>query len=37
VEAANDTNGEIVNFHEVLRRDFPTPEREIKISLRDRR
>ena len=33
VEIINDTNGEIINFYEVLKRDFPALEREIAISL----
>jgi len=37
VEIINDTNGEIVNFYEVLKRDFPALEREIEISLHSRK
>ena len=37
VEVINDTNGEIVNFYEVLKRDFSALEREIEISLNSRR
>lgn len=37
VEIVNDTNGEIVNFYEVLQRDFPALEQEIAISLHSRR
>jgi DNA adenine methylase len=37
VEIINDTNGEIVNFYEVLKRDFPSLEREIEISLHSRK
>ena len=33
VEIINDTNGELANFYEVLRRDFAALEREIEISL----
>ena len=36
VEIINDTNGEIVNFYEVLKRDFSALEREIEISLHSR-
>ena len=36
VEVINDTNGEIVNFYEVLKRDFSALEREIGISLHSR-
>ena len=36
VEIINDTNGEIINFYEVLQRDFPALEREIEISLHSR-
>ena len=36
VEIINDTNGEIINFYEVLKRDFPALEREIEISLHSR-
>jgi DNA adenine methylase len=37
VEIINDTNGEIINFYEVLKRDFPALEREIGISLHSRK
>jgi len=37
VEVINDTNGEIVNFYEVLKRDFSALEREIEISLHSRK
>jgi len=37
VEVINDANGELVNFYEVLRRDFSALEREIQISLHSRR
>jgi DNA adenine methylase len=37
VEVINDTNGEIINFYEVLKRDFPALEREIEISLHSRK
>jgi len=37
VEVINDTNGEIVNFYEVLKRDFSALEREIEVSLHSRR
>jgi DNA adenine methylase len=37
VEIINDTNGELVNFYEVLKRDFPALEREIQISLHSRK
>jgi DNA adenine methylase len=37
VEVINDCNGELVNFYEVLRRDFPALEREIAASLHSRR
>jgi len=37
VEIINDSNGEIVNFYEVLRRDFPALEREVEISLHSRK
>ena len=36
-EVINDTNGEIVNFYEVLKRDFSALEREIEISLHSRK
>jgi len=37
VEIINDANGEIINFYEVLKRDFPALEREIEISLHSRK
>jgi DNA adenine methylase len=37
VEIINDTNGEIMNFYEVLQRDFTTLEREIAITLHSRK
>ena len=36
VEIINDTNGEIVNFYEVLQRDFSALEKEVMISLHSR-
>jgi len=36
VEIINDTNGELVNFYEVIQRDFSALEREIEISLHSR-
>jgi DNA adenine methylase len=36
VEIINDTNGEIVNFYEVLQRDFVALEKEVAISLHSR-
>ena len=36
-EIINDTNGEIINFYEVLQRDFPALEKEITISLHSRK
>jgi DNA adenine methylase len=36
VEIINDTNGEIVNFYEVLQRDFTALEKEIAITLHSR-
>jgi len=36
VEVINDSNGEIVNFYEVLKRDFSALEREIAASLHRR-
>jgi DNA adenine methylase len=33
IEIINDTNGEIINFYEVLQRDFAALEREVSISL----
>jgi DNA adenine methylase len=37
VEIINDANGEIINFYEVLKRDFAALEQEIKISLHSRK
>jgi DNA adenine methylase len=37
VEIINDTNGEIVNFYEVLQRDFAALEKEVAISLHSRK
>lgn len=37
VEIVNDTNGELVNFYEVLKRDFSALEKEIAISLHSRK
>jgi DNA adenine methylase len=37
VEIINDCNGEIVNFYEVVKRDFPVLEKEIEISLHSRK
>jgi DNA adenine methylase len=37
VEIINDTNGELINFYEVLKRDFTALEREIEISLHSRK
>ena len=37
VEIINDTNGEIVNFYEVLKRDFTALEKEVAISLHSRK
>jgi DNA adenine methylase len=37
IEIINDTNGEIINFYEVLKQDFPALEREIEISLHSRK
>ncbi|MDR0582880.1 MAG: DNA adenine methylase [Treponema sp.] len=36
VEIINDTNGELVNFYEVLQRDFTALEKEVVISLHSR-
>jgi len=35
-EVINDTNGELVNFYEVVKRDFPALQREIEVSLYSR-
>jgi DNA adenine methylase len=37
VEIINDTNGELINFYEVLKLNFPALEQEIKISLHSRK
>jgi DNA adenine methylase len=37
VEIINDTNGEIINFYEVLQRDFTALETEVAISLHSRK
>ena len=37
VEIINDINSEIVNFYEVLQRDFPALQSEINISLHSRK
>jgi len=37
VEIINDTNGEIINFYEVLKRDFIALEKEVAISLHSRK
>jgi DNA adenine methylase len=37
VEIINDTNCELINFYEVLKRDFPALKREIEISLHSRK
>jgi DNA adenine methylase len=37
VEIINDSNGEIINFYEVLQRDFVSLEREVSISLHSRK
>jgi DNA adenine methylase len=37
VEIINDTTCELINFYEVLKRDFPALEREIEISLHRRK
>jgi DNA adenine methylase len=37
VEIINDANGEIINFYEVLKLNFPALEQEIKISLHSRK
>jgi DNA adenine methylase len=36
-EVINDTNGEIINFYEVLQRDFSALEKEVMISLHSRK
>jgi DNA adenine methylase len=37
VEIINDTNGELINFYEVLQRDFVALEKEVAISLHSRK
>jgi DNA adenine methylase len=37
VEIINDTNGEIINFYEVLQRNFTALEKEVAISLHSRK
>jgi DNA adenine methylase len=37
VEIINDTNGELINFYEVVQKDFPALEQEIAVSLHSRR
>jgi DNA adenine methylase len=37
VEIVNDTNGELVNFFEVLKRDFSALEKEIAVRLHGRK
>ena len=37
VEIINDWNGELINFYEVLKKDFPALEKEIESSLHSRR
>jgi DNA adenine methylase len=37
VEIVNGTNGELINFYEVLQRDFSAPEKEIAVSLHSRK
>ena len=37
VEVINDTNGELINFYEVLKRDFTALEKEVAISLHSRK
>jgi len=37
VEIINDTNGELINFYEVLKRDFIVLEKEVAISLHSRK
>jgi len=37
VEVINDSNGELINFYEVLQRDFSALEKEITISLHSRK
>jgi DNA adenine methylase len=37
VEIINDTNGELINFYEVMKTDYPALEKEVEISLHSRR
>ena len=37
VEIVNDTNGELINFYEVLQRDYTALEKEVAISLHSRK
>jgi DNA adenine methylase len=37
VEVINDTNGELINFYEVVQQDLPALKKEIQISLHSRR
>jgi DNA adenine methylase len=37
VKIINDSNGEIINFYEVLQRDFTALEKEVAISLHSRK
>ncbi|MDR2048920.1 MAG: DNA adenine methylase [Treponema sp.] len=37
VEVINDTNGELINFYEVVQQDFPALKKEIQISLYSRK
>lgn len=37
VEIINDTNGELINFYEVIQRDFTSLEKEVAISLHSRK
>src|SRR5690348_5659933 len=36
LEILNDTNRELINFYQVIQNDFPTLEKEIRISLHSR-
>jgi DNA adenine methylase len=36
-EVINDTNGELINFYEVMKRDFPALQSEIQIGLHSRK
>ncbi|MDR2784214.1 MAG: DNA adenine methylase [Treponema sp.] len=37
VEVVNDTNGELINFYRVVRREFPALKKEIDLSLYSRK